>query len=162
MEIWRKIEGHYTCSVSTHGRVRNDITGKILKQNDNGKGYMYVRFIEDKKLYKYYVHRLVAQAFIPNPDNLSDVNHIDEVKQNNNLSNLEWLSHRDNIMHGTCRLRRLQNLTGPAKPKPVIVDNILFRNRQLASEFIGCKKSALDYALYKGLTEFRGHTISYA
>ena len=96
-EIWKDIEGlEGLYQVSTKGRVRS-LRGKnikILKQSSTTSGYLFIRLF-----YKtYYVHRLVANAFIPNPNNLSDVDHIDNNKKNNNISNLQWLSHRDNII----------------------------------------------------------------
>ena len=162
MEIWKEINGHANYSVSNKGRIRNDKTNKILTLGDNGKGYLYVRLMANGRCHKYYVHRLVAQSFIPNPDNLSDVNHIDEDKSNNSVENLEWLSHKDNMMHGTGRLRRLQNLTSPNKPKQVLVDGIQFTSTTTASEFIGCPRSTLRNALHRGQTEFNGHKISFA
>lgn len=162
MEIWKKIVGHANYSVSNKGRVRNDKTNKILALGDNGKGYLYARLMANGRCYKYYVHRLVAQSFIPNPNNLSDVNHIDENKSNNHVDNLEWLSHRDNMMHGTARARRLHNLSGPNKPKQVCVDGVQFISTTTASEFIGCPHSTLRNALRRGQTEFNGHKISFA
>lgn len=72
----------------------------VLKQQLSTKKYLQVRLYDKKgkgKTLK--VHRLVAQAFIPNPNNLPQVNHIDGNKQNNNVNNLEWVSNYENIQH---------------------------------------------------------------
>ena len=72
---------------------------KALKQYVNKKGYLYVLLYTGKKSTYCRVHRLVAQAFIPNPDNKLEVNHKDGVKTNNHVSNLEWATHKENIDH---------------------------------------------------------------
>lgn len=98
MEIWKDIIGHEGYQVSSEGRVRNKATGYIKKQYKNKNGYMYVHMHHAQT---HTVHRLVAETFIPNPNNFTDVNHIDECKFNNKVENLEWLSHYDNLHHGT-------------------------------------------------------------
>ncbi|NRA51366.1 MAG: HNH endonuclease [Phaeodactylibacter sp.] len=70
--------------------------GRELSQATNNRGYKSVALWNDGKRKQHYVHRLVATAFHPNPDNLATVNHIDEVKTNNLCSNLEWMSYSDN------------------------------------------------------------------
>lgn len=73
--------------------------GKELIGVDNGLGYIQIRFYINGKVYHKYVHRMVAEAFIPNPNNYTDVNHKDGNKQNNFVDNLEWVSHSQNIKH---------------------------------------------------------------
>lgn len=119
-EIWKDIEnyeGYY--QVSNLGRVRsvnriviNSMGGKI--QHLQGKlqilkpgklGYVIAQLSKDNKRKYCKVHRLVAQAFIPNPDNLPEVNHKDENKANNRVDNLEWCDREYNVNYGTCSLR---------------------------------------------------------
>ena len=84
--------------ITKDGDIFNKYKKKIKPVN-NGKGYLIVGLsFEGKRIVKS-VHRLLAEAFIKNPNNLSDVNHIDGDRRNNSLSNLEWISHGDNIKH---------------------------------------------------------------
>ena len=107
MEEFRDIigyEGKY--QVSNLGRIKSlnyNRTGKeqILKLGKNKGGYLQIHFFKDGKLQNYSVHRLVASAFIPNPNNYKEVNHKDENKTNNCTENLEWISHIDNMNYGT-------------------------------------------------------------
>ena len=101
-EEWRKIAELDGYSVSNLGNVRNDKTGRILKTYDNGHGYQKVE-IKNKK---WYIHRLVGQAFIPNPMNLETINHKNENKRDNRVENLEWLSRVDNLLYSKDRLGR--------------------------------------------------------
>ena len=85
-EIWRNIPNIENYQASNYGRIRNKKTGRVLKPVKNKYGYL-IYSIHYKKLKG---HRLVAQAFIPNPNNLPQINHKDENKANNNVKNLEW------------------------------------------------------------------------
>ena len=81
--------------ITIDGRVINIHTGKPVKPQINGTGYYRVAI--GKKLK--FVHRLVAQKYLPNPDNLPQVNHKDGNKLNNHVDNLEWVSNRENSLH---------------------------------------------------------------
>ena len=107
-EIWRDIkeyEGLY--QVSNLGRIKglNYTRAKkehILKNSHNGRGYLKITLCKNKKLRTFQVHRLVAQAFIPNPLNLPQVNHKKEFEKNNNrVDNLEWCTQKYNLNYGT-------------------------------------------------------------
>ena len=107
-ENWKEIKefgGNY--SVSSEGRVRSNglLKGKnskirILKTEMSKKGYLRVGLVKDGKQKKYLVHRLVAIAFLDNPNNLPEVNHRNEIKTDNRVENLEWMSRRDNMNYG--------------------------------------------------------------
>lgn len=98
-EIWKDIYGFPYYQVSNLGRVRSFKFGneRILKQSKNSWGYLYVGLSKNGKQYMKRVHRLVAQAFLPNPQNLSQVNHKDENKENCKVDNLEWCNSSFNI-----------------------------------------------------------------
>ena len=90
-------ETHY--SINEEGEVKNIITGKILKQHDTKDFYKSVMIYLDGKGKNCRVHRLLAQAFIPNPENKPYVNHKDGNRSNNKLENLEWCTPSENIRH---------------------------------------------------------------
>lgn len=117
-ETWKPVagyEGFY--EVSNQGRVRSldklrvgsngwvnctfHVRGRILKpyRTGKGEGYQTVELHKNGKGKNKKVHRLVAEAFLPNPDSLPEVNHIDGDKNNNSVNNLEWASGKDNIQH---------------------------------------------------------------
>lgn len=105
MELWKDIDGaEKFYEVSSHGRIRNKISGNILKPSTSG-GYAHVelRYGINKN---YSVHRLVACAFVPNPYNFNIVNHKDENKLNNHADNLEWCTQKYNIRYGDGFLAR--------------------------------------------------------
>ena len=107
MEHWKAVVG-YEClyHVSNLGRVKSlnyNHTGteRILKTSKISSGYLKVTLCKDGHVKTLKVHRLVADAFIPNPNNLETVNHKDEDKTNNSVANLEWMSKKDNTNYGT-------------------------------------------------------------
>ncbi|AII27975.1 HNH endonuclease [Bacillus phage Bobb] len=99
-EVWKSLKGLIkqgdNYSVSNLGRVRNDVTGKIKKNSSHERGYLTTGIGANST---YPVHRLVALAFHPNPDNKPQVNHIDGNKVNNEAANLEWVTPSENIIH---------------------------------------------------------------
>ena len=97
-EIWKKIDNFPNYSVSNLGKARNDITARMMKQCLKG-GYYHCGFTNNSTRKSCKVHRIVALAFIPNPENKSDVNHKDKNKINNNISNLEWNTRKENNIH---------------------------------------------------------------
>lgn len=106
-EQWLPIDGWSRYEVSNHGRVRRADTMSIRSVSVNDRGYAKTTLgllreecgDRNKRLKSYSVHRLVAQAFIPNPLGLPQVNHIDGDKLNNNASNLEWCDGKTNMLH---------------------------------------------------------------
>ena len=121
IEEWRPIEGYEGLyEVSNTGQVRsldryvkNNYSyrlqkGKVLSPEKNKDGYLLVSLCCNGKQNLRTVHRLVAQAFIPNPNNLPQVNHKDENKSNNRVDNLEWCDQAYNNLYGT-RQERYRN-----------------------------------------------------
>ena len=113
-EEWRDIEGYNgKYQVSSLGRVKSlkDNKGnsrdKILSQCECSNGYLFVVLCKEGKVKTFIVHRLVANAFIPNPNGYRCVNHKDECKTNNCVDNLEWCTHQYNNTYGTIVQRRV-------------------------------------------------------
>lgn len=100
--MWKAIEGtNGKIEVSEDGQIRSLLRGKpyILKSQKDNKGYQRVRVTIDRNKMSFKVHREVAKAFIPNPDNLPQVNHMDGNKSNNSVDNLEWCTNQQNQIH---------------------------------------------------------------
>lgn len=123
-EIWKDIQGHNGLyQVSNLGRIRSFFYNnvRILKQSNTKDGYKKISLQKDRKWKVYLVHRLVAQAFIPNPNNLPQVNHKDEDKTNNCVDNLEFCSHEYNMNYGTRNERMSKTkINLPSRSKPVL------------------------------------------
>ena len=134
-EIWKGIKGYEGLyQVSNLGRVKSlervskhtkgymaHYKEKILASISEKNGYVRTILTKNNTSKSYYIHRLVAEAFIPNPDNLPEVNHIDENKANNCVNNLEWCTHKYNSNYGT-RLKKehISHINHPKLSKRVL------------------------------------------
>lgn len=109
--MWRPVKEDilYNYEVSIDGKVRNVKTGRLLTPSKSRNGYIlyYFRHPLEKKNIGRLAHRLVAEAFIPNPDNKKEVNHLDFDKENNHADNLRWATKRENIVHAVSSGRYL-------------------------------------------------------
>ena len=95
VETYKKIEGFENYSVSDHGNVRNDKTGKVIKTCANNQGYGHVNLWKEKRHCRK-VHFLVASAFLDNDENKPMVDHIDGDRMNNDVFNLRWATRSEN------------------------------------------------------------------
>ena len=91
-EQWKKIDGYENYKVSNRGRIRNTKTRKFLDGSVNNCGYVKICLYRDNKQKTYQLHRLVALAFVENPEHKELVRHIDSDNLNNDASNLYWMS----------------------------------------------------------------------
>lgn len=105
VETFVKIVGFEKYEVSNLGRVRNVKSGRILKPRLRRDGYLEHLLYKNNKQKHLLLHRILATAFVDNPEGKPYVNHIDENKTNNDLNNLEWCTVRENNVHGT-RIKR--------------------------------------------------------
>lgn len=144
-EIWKDIEGFEKYQISSYGRVRSFKNNKesILKPLIKCSGYVGLQFYQNKKHYNVYVHQLVANAFITNPENKPEVNHIDGNKLNNNLTNLQWVTAKENIQHAwdtglMKNARKGLSIMKEANKKPIYSSklDIKFESIKSASRYI--------------------------
>ena len=121
-ERWKSVNGYANYEISSCGRVRNATTERMLKPSDTG--YQVINLTKNGKSKQHYVHRLVAEAFIDNPEEKRCVDHIDGNRMNNHLENLRWATHTENS-----RNQRIQTNTS-SRYKGVYLDKR--RNKWMA------------------------------
>lgn len=141
--MWKTISEKPNYEINDNGQVRNKKTGRILKVSKRKDGYCQVML--GRKTTPLYIHRLVAEAFIPNPKKMSQVDHINGNKSDNKVENLRWSNATLNYLaYGYDN--RIRN-----KWKPVIATNtatgevIHFKSRDAAAEYFRVHKSTIDY-----------------
>lgn len=144
-EVWRDIPGYEGLyRVSNLGRVYSTRAKRELKTHDNGHGYQFVGLHRRGQHKLPYVHRLVAEVFVPNPLNKSEVNHIDGDKNNNAADNLEWTTPSENQLHSR---RVLGNWTGPPKKAVVCVETQEeFSSTHEAARTLGINQASISAA----------------
>ena len=155
MERWKKIDGYDNYSVSDMGRVRNDKKNIILK-NVKILGYVTVNLCKNGVAKKLKVHRLVAEAFIPNPNNYPIINHKNEIKDDNRVENLEWCTIKYNTNYGSAPRK-----IALSKMKPVMIDNIRFESVAAAAKHMRWSRTSIYSRLLNNIYEYQGHTICY-
>ena len=166
-EIWRTYPEFDFIEVSNLGNVRTKdrymtdkngvkrfIRGRVLKQNQDRYGYMLVQFQANGKKVQPLVHRMVAICFIPNPDNLPEINHIDNDRTNNSASNLEWCTHKYNMTYrekcGVSAKDAVKMLRRPViAVKPETSEVFWFESRSEAARQLGICYSNI-YEVIKG------------
>ncbi len=180
-EIWKPIEGYEDYyEVSNLGRVRSldreyytpnprnpsllmqkYVKGCILKPQ--GKKYLQVHLKVSGVRKAFDIHRLVAKAFIPNPDNLPEVNHIDENKHNNRADNLEWVSREGNVKHGT-GIQRMGNAHKKAVIQLDLDGNVIatYPSQREAAKALGIKTTGINHAAKGKCPTYYGYRWKYA
>lgn len=140
----------YGIRVSEDGTVYSFRSGKNLKHCPCRNGYPRIYTYENQTRKGLYVHRLLALAFIPNPDGLPDINHIDGVKWNFALSNLEWVTHAQNMAHAkNTGLWHRSMAKGQLGPRNKIIMNLynLKVSREILCQAFGMNRPALNQVI---------------
>ena len=145
VETFVKIESFENYEVSNLGKVRNIKSGRTLKPHLNHNGYLKHHLYKHNKLKELFLHRIIAIAFIDNPEEKPQVNHIDENKLNNDLSNLEWCTVRENLIHGT-RTKRVAEKLSQKVIQLDLNDNVLneFESMVQAGQETGVSRSNIS------------------
>jgi hypothetical protein len=153
---WKDIPGFPSHEINELGTVRTKSRTVILKNgqsrsysrtyiqtNVNNCGYRQMKLCRDGKIYTCSLHRLLALVFIPNPASKAEVNHIDGDKLNNNLANLEWVSHAENMSHAY----KLGLITYTSKPVFDRCQKKVFPSMIKAAEYYGINRNNLKEML---------------
>jgi len=143
MEYFKFIDGYSHLLISSKGRVVSILNDREIKPFVSNRGYPRVALCTNGKARHVHVHRLVAEAFIPNPKGYTDVDHIDGNKLNNNVENLQWLSRGDNIRKaGDARWKG-------AKPVICVETGIIYKSIHQASKELHIAQATIS-AIAKG------------
>lgn len=146
MEEWREIEGFPNYRISSNGRIKSlnyNKTGceKILTSHRLNNGYLGINLYDSsRKSCNLLIHRLVAMAFIPNPNGYKIINHKDESRDNNSIGNLEWCNHKYNLNYGN----RNSKLSSKLCNNPLISTPVLqySTSKELIKEFPSIAEAA--------------------
>lgn len=159
MEIWKDIKGWENLyKVSNYGNVYSCKSNIILKPTDKN-GYLAVKLQNHKVKKTITIHRLVASAFIPNPNNKKEVNHIDCNKKNNCVSNLEWCTRQENHYHKCLNGLNKTEQAVEKNKKPIILLN---NNKRYGSMMDACRELGLDVSNVSNVCNHKlSHTKGY-
>ena len=158
-ELWKDIPGYEGLyQISNLGQVKSFRKSTkygcqneyILKPNIASHGYKQVTLYKDTVKHKFLVHRLVASAFISNPNNLPQINHKDENRLNNYVDNLEWCTAEYNNAYGTARVRSIDTISKPIEQ--VTIDGkivAVYRSTRIAADILKINRGTLKSAINK-------------
>lgn len=179
---WRPVKGYEgVYEVSQDGQVKRCSSGNVIKPGVGKNGYLIVSLWMNNKGKTHYIHRLIAEHFIPNPMIMSTVNHIDGDKTNNDLSNLEWCSFSYNNKHAyenglkivsdkvrkSARERAIQRNKSMVRGKPIKkldkCGNLIkiYSSVKEAAESLGVHRCSIDRALKGKTNSCKGFIFKY-
>jgi hypothetical protein len=150
MEIWKNIIGYENYLISNLGNVKNN-KNKLLKPFNKENSYSTIVLYKDNKRKLLSIHRLIAIHFIPNPEKKPCVNHINGIKHDFRIKNLEWVTHSENenhsfkVLHKKCNgVKGIKNHNNKLKERDVLfIKNSDLSSRKLASIYGVCKSTIL-------------------
>lgn len=174
-EVWKDIPNYVGLyQISNLGNIKSfkqslkyhKVHEYLLKPTLANNGYCQVTLYGSTGRKKFLVHRLVAEAFLPNPNNYPQINHKDEDPTNNRVDNLEWCTAEYNNAYGTARIRTIDSKSKPVEQitlegKPIAI----YRSTRIASELLGINRGTLKDSIYKGVPccgyywKFSDHTF---
>lgn len=139
------IENYSGYGITSCGKVWSYKSNKFLSQRYDKYGYLRITLMnDDKKMKTELVHKLVALAYVPNPDGKETVNHKDENKENNCVSNLEWMTRQENLNYGTRGQRQSDKVS---KPIRCIETGVIYKNAKVAAKEIGIDATNIYYCV---------------
>ena len=161
----KQVKGFKNYYITKDGKVWSNNIKRFMKYSKDGGGYKFVQlFSETDRKHSAKIHRLVAEAFIPNPFNYSQVNHKDGNKENNNIENLEWCDCATNIRHawktGLCERSRKLRVERKIKKVLCLETKIVYNSAMEAGILIGMRKNSIPTAIYKR-HKCKGMTFQY-
>lgn len=145
METWKSITGYERYQISSFGRVKSlekqdkcpnggeFVRREMIMKLSTSNGYKRVGLLKNGKYKHFFVHRLVAQEFIPNPLGKIYVNHIDSVRDNNRVENLEWCTQKENVIHSH-KMGRHPKRLGKDHPNSTLTKEQAIEIKKLISE----------------------------
>ena len=153
IEVWNEIDSFLNYQVSNLGEIKSlnfNRTGKekVMKLNIDTSGYYNIGFRKENKRYCFLVHRLVAMAFIPNPENKPYINHKDSNKLNNNIDNLEWSTASENTIHAYKYGKKVSS-KGEKQGHSVLTEKQVLEIRAIGKS-ISIKEISILYNMSKG------------
>ena len=140
--MFKRIIGFENYSVNENGVVVNMITSHIKSPCPNNKGYLFVDLYKHNRRHREYVHRLVANAFIPNPQNKPYINHIDGDPTNNTFDNLEWCTPLENVEHASKTICTMKQYFLANNKRKKAVKQIDYKSGRLINVFPSIREAS--------------------